>query len=169
MPPRRSSRQAASKAGPATSAAAKLARELDVEATATAEASVASAAKTEASAKVTISPAVGDGGATEIEDNDDDEDAGRPAKKARTDAPAPVVFGTAGSDWKVKWNVHDSLLVGTCGPQQSRPQIAGFDLDDTLTEPASGLTFSRDASDWRFTSDRVVARVRAAAATHRVV
>ncbi|KAJ1552563.1 hypothetical protein HK405_010838, partial [Cladochytrium tenue] len=152
MPPRRSSRQAASKAGAATSAAEKLARELEVK----------------EAVKSTFCSGVDDGGATEIEDNDD-EDARRPAKRARTDAPAPAVLGSTGSEWKVKWSVHDSLLVGKCGPQRSRPQIAGFDLDDTLTEPASGLTFSRDASDWRFTSDRVVARVRAAAATHRVV
>ena len=51
----------------------------------------------------------------------------------------------------VHTDVHrcDTLLIIRYGPQQVSPKIAGFDLDGTIIETASGKRFAKDSTDWK--------------------
>lgn len=65
------------------------------------------------------------------------------------------------------WRVaHNSLLVGRYCPENAilpaltrKTKIASFDLDSTLIKPASGLTFSRNANDWKWWHSSVPGRL----------
>jgi bifunctional polynucleotide phosphatase/kinase len=64
--------------------------------------------------------------------------------------------------WRI---VKDSLLVGRFGiaaqpATQGKRRIAAFDLDSTLITSASGRTFSRDASDWKWWDSSVPGRLK---------
>ncbi|KAJ6284522.1 polynucleotide kinase 3 phosphatase-domain-containing protein [Bipolaris maydis] len=71
---------------------------------------------------------------------------------------------------KMVWRViKDSLLVGRFGAAgttttqaatASKRRIAAFDLDSTLIKSASGKTFSRDASDWKWWDSSVPGRLK---------
>ncbi|KAL1797383.1 hypothetical protein ACET3X_003989 [Alternaria dauci] len=67
---------------------------------------------------------------------------------------------------KMVWRiVRDSLLVGrfNLGAQsaaQGKRRIAAFDFDSTLIKTASGKTFGRDASDWKWWDDSVPGRLK---------
>ncbi|CBX91860.1 hypothetical protein LEMA_P045660.1 [Plenodomus lingam JN3] len=69
---------------------------------------------------------------------------------------------------KMLWRVlKDSLLIGrygamtaTSAASASKRRIAGFDLDSTLITSASGKTFGRDASDWKWWHGSVPARLK---------
>ncbi|KAG9190633.1 bifunctional polynucleotide phosphatase/kinase [Alternaria panax] len=67
---------------------------------------------------------------------------------------------------KMVWRiVKDSLLVGrfniaTQSAAQGKRRIAAFDFDSTLITTASGKTFSRDASDWKWWDSRVPGRLK---------
>ncbi|CAN9280501.1 unnamed protein product [Alternaria alternata] len=66
---------------------------------------------------------------------------------------------------KMVWRiVKDSLLVGrfNLGAQsatQGKRRVAAFDFDSTLITTASGKTFSRDASDWKWWDSSVPGRL----------
>jgi DNA 3'-phosphatase len=64
--------------------------------------------------------------------------------------------------WRV---VKDSLLVGRFNiaaqsATQGKRRIAAFDFDSTLVTTASGKTFSRDASDWKWWDSSVPGRLK---------
>jgi len=64
--------------------------------------------------------------------------------------------------WRI---VKDSLLVGrfNLGAQsatQGKRRVAAFDFDSTLITTASGKTFSRDASDWKWWDSSVPGRLK---------
>jgi len=64
--------------------------------------------------------------------------------------------------WRI---VKDSLLVGrfNLGAQsatQGKRRVAVFDFDSTLITTASGKTFSRDASDWKWWDSSVPGRLK---------
>jgi bifunctional polynucleotide phosphatase/kinase len=64
--------------------------------------------------------------------------------------------------WRV---VKDSLLVGRFNiaaqsATQGKRRIAAFDFDSTLITTASGKTFSRDASDWKWWDSSVPGRLK---------
>lgn len=68
--------------------------------------------------------------------------------------------------WRV---IKDSLLVGRFGAAGTtttqaatagKRRIAAFDLDSTLIKSASGKTFSRDASDWKWWDSSVPGRLK---------
>jgi bifunctional polynucleotide phosphatase/kinase len=64
--------------------------------------------------------------------------------------------------WRI---VKDSLLVGRFGAAaqpatKGRRRIAAFDFDSTLITTASGKTFSRDASDWKWWHSSVPGRLK---------
>lgn len=64
--------------------------------------------------------------------------------------------------WRI---VKDSLLVGRFGTAAAqsttkRRRIAAFDFDSTLITSASGRTFSRDASDWKWWDSSVPGRLK---------
>ncbi|CAN9264793.1 hypothetical protein CUC08_Gglean004161 [Alternaria sp. MG1] len=67
---------------------------------------------------------------------------------------------------KMVWRiVKDSLLVGrfNLGAQsatQGKRRVAAFDFDSTLITTASGKTFSRDASDWKWWDSSVPGRLK---------
>ncbi|RYN23509.1 hypothetical protein AA0113_g12232 [Alternaria arborescens] len=67
---------------------------------------------------------------------------------------------------KMVWRiVKDSLLVGrfNLGAQsatQGKRRVAVFDFDSTLITTASGKTFSRDASDWKWWDSSVPGRLK---------
>ncbi|KAE8822277.1 hypothetical protein HRS9139_10298 [Pyrenophora teres f. teres] len=67
---------------------------------------------------------------------------------------------------KMVWRiVKDSLLVGRFGTAAAqsttkRRRIAAFDFDSTLITSASGRTFSRDASDWKWWDSSVPGRLK---------
>ncbi|RYN56977.1 hypothetical protein AA0118_g7944 [Alternaria tenuissima] len=67
---------------------------------------------------------------------------------------------------KLVWRiVKDSLLVGrfNLGAQsatQGKRRVAAFDFDSTLITTASGKTFSRDASDWKWWDSSVPGRLK---------
>ncbi|KAF7678128.1 dna kinase phosphatase pnk1 [Alternaria burnsii] len=67
---------------------------------------------------------------------------------------------------KMVWRiVKDSLLVGrfNIGAQsatQGKRRVAAFDFDSTLITTASGKTFSRDASDWKWWDSSVPGRLK---------
>jgi bifunctional polynucleotide phosphatase/kinase len=66
--------------------------------------------------------------------------------------------------WRI---VKDSLLVGRFGAattvqsaSKGKRRIAAFDFDSTLITSASGKTFSRDASDWKWWDSSVPGRLK---------
>ncbi|KAL6707964.1 DNA kinase/phosphatase Pnk1 [Coniothyrium glycines] len=69
---------------------------------------------------------------------------------------------------KMTWRiVNESLLVGRYSPTiaakasaSANRRIAAFDFDSTLIVSASGRTFSRDASDWKWWDSSVPGKLR---------
>lgn len=69
----------------------------------------------------------------------------------------------------ITWSRNGGLLVGVSGKEQPNGRIAAFDFDDTITTTKGDHTFSKGPDDWKFTSSRVVERIRTQAETHRIV
>ncbi|KAF1849978.1 PNK3P-domain-containing protein [Cucurbitaria berberidis CBS 394.84] len=69
---------------------------------------------------------------------------------------------------KMTWRVvKDSLLVGrysasttTQGVTEGKRRVAAFDFDSTLIKPASGKTFGRDATDWKWWDSSVPGKLK---------
>ncbi|KAF2085872.1 PNK3P-domain-containing protein [Saccharata proteae CBS 121410] len=67
---------------------------------------------------------------------------------------------------KVSWTVlHDSLIIGRyqaaeAAKRQEPQKIAVFDFDSTLISSASGRTFAKDATDWKWWHGTVPTKLR---------
>lgn len=69
---------------------------------------------------------------------------------------------------KITWRVvNNSLVIGkyTTGPgeqpaRREKAKVAAFDLDSTLVVTASGNTFPRDSSDWKWFSPNVPTKLQ---------
>lgn len=69
----------------------------------------------------------------------------------------------------LKWKTRGSLIVGDYRPSQDKvcdaetqtlAKIAAFDLDGTLITTQSGSSFARSETDWKFSSSKVIAKIR---------
>ncbi|EAW11171.1 putative DNA 3'-phosphatase Tpp1 [Aspergillus clavatus NRRL 1] len=73
---------------------------------------------------------------------------------------------------KITWRIVYSLVIGKYSPDSEPPRakkemakVAAFDLDSTLVVTASGNTFPRDSSDWKWFSPNVPTKLKALSAS----
>ena len=78
-----------------------------------------------------------------------------PVKKPKTNAFAAMMQKPP--QWRV---VGKSLLLRTDSKVSGSRKVAAFDLDGTLVDTKSGSKFARDADDWKFFNEHVLATIQ---------